>query len=56
MFIPGSVVSIKEGKVPCENTMLLRDKKGPILQLIYYSNTTHINIDDFHLGQNLRLL
>ncbi|XP_048519932.1 uncharacterized protein LOC109538333 isoform X2 [Dendroctonus ponderosae] len=50
----GSVVSIKEGKVPFENTMLLRDKKGPILHLIYYSNTTHVNIDDFHLGQNLR--
>lgn len=50
----GSVVSVATGKIHCEKTMLLRDKKGPVLQLNYYSNSTHINIEDFHLGQNLR--
>lgn len=54
-FCIGSVLSIAEGKVNFEKTMLLRDQKGgPILQLTYYSNSTHINIDDFFLGQNLR--
>lgn len=33
--------------------MLLRDKKGPILQVVHYVND-HINIDDFHVGQMLR--
>lgn len=51
----GSVLSIAEGKVNFEKTMLLRDQKGgPILQLTYYSNSTYINIEDFFLGQNLR--
>ncbi|CAH1135625.1 unnamed protein product [Ceutorhynchus assimilis] len=52
--VMGGVVSIAEGKVAFEKTMLLRDLKGPVLQLNYYSNSTHINIDDFYLGQNLR--
>ncbi|XP_066261779.1 uncharacterized protein [Euwallacea similis] len=50
----GSVVSMTPGRVPFENTMLLKDKKGPIMQLVYYSNASHINIENFHFEQNLR--
>lgn len=47
------VISIQEGRVMQQKIMLLRDFKGPILQVQYYS-ITHININDFHIGQNLR--
>lgn len=33
--------------------MLLRDKKGPVLQVIYYE-TTHIDIENFFVGKMLR--
>ncbi|KAI4456642.1 gamma glutamyl transpeptidase [Holotrichia oblita] len=48
-----SVISIKEGSIRLQKVMLLRDKKGPILQVVHYVND-HINIDDFHVGQMLR--
>ncbi|XP_018561094.1 uncharacterized protein LOC108903413 [Anoplophora glabripennis] len=48
-----SVISIQEGSVNTQKIMLLRDRKGPILQVVYYS-TTHIDIQDFHVEQVLR--
>ncbi|KAL3273408.1 hypothetical protein HHI36_014854 [Cryptolaemus montrouzieri] len=47
------VVSLQEGSVAQQKIMLLRDKKGPILQVQYFRNT-HIDIDDFHIGMYLR--
>ncbi|VEN59356.1 unnamed protein product [Callosobruchus maculatus] len=46
------VISIQEGSVNTQKVMLLRNKKGPILQVIYYE-TTHIDIQDFYIGQML---
>nr|CAI5865520.1 unnamed protein product [Callosobruchus analis] len=46
------VISIQEGSINTQKVMLLRDKKGPILQVIYYE-TTHIDIQDFYIGQML---
>ncbi|KAJ8923082.1 hypothetical protein NQ315_001634 [Exocentrus adspersus] len=51
-----SVISIQEGTVSGQKIMLLRDKKGPILQVVYYVTTTHIDIEDFHVEQILRCL
>ncbi|KAJ8959080.1 hypothetical protein NQ318_022337 [Aromia moschata] len=50
-----SVISIQEGTIKSQKIMLLRDRKGPILQMIYYG-TTHLNIEDFHVGQILRCM
>ncbi|XP_045476844.1 GATA zinc finger domain-containing protein 15-like [Harmonia axyridis] len=47
------IVSLQEGRIKNQKIMLLRDKKGPILQVHYY-NSTHIDIDDFCIGQYLR--
>ncbi|XP_030763793.1 mucin-2-like [Sitophilus oryzae] len=51
-----AVISLTPGKFLLEKTMLLRDRKGPILQVSYFSTATHINIEDFHLGQFLRVM
>ncbi|KAG5893820.1 hypothetical protein JTB14_018324 [Gonioctena quinquepunctata] len=48
-----SVVSIQEGSVRTQKVMLLRDKKGPVLQVVYYL-TTHLDLQDFYIGQMLR--
>ncbi|KAK9729614.1 hypothetical protein QE152_g15848 [Popillia japonica] len=48
-----SIISIQVGSIRLQKVMLLRDKKGPILQVVHYVND-HINIDDFHVGQMLR--
>ncbi|XP_050295834.1 hybrid signal transduction histidine kinase D-like isoform X3 [Anthonomus grandis grandis] len=51
----GCVVAITDGNIRFEKKMLLRDKRGgPVLQLTYYCNSTHINIVDFYIGQELR--
>ncbi|XP_076261201.1 uncharacterized protein LOC143197036 [Rhynchophorus ferrugineus] len=50
------VISLAEGRFQFETTMLLRDKKGPILQVTYFSTATHIDIEDFHIGQMLRIV
>ncbi|XP_044759863.1 uncharacterized protein LOC123317410 [Coccinella septempunctata] len=47
------IVSLQEGRIKGQKIMLLRDKKGPILQVQYYTST-HIDIDDFNIGQYLR--
>ncbi|CAH1102906.1 unnamed protein product [Psylliodes chrysocephalus] len=48
-----AVVSIQEGNVRTQKIMLLRDRTGPILQVIYYM-LTHLAIEDFHLGKMIR--
>ncbi|KAJ8983984.1 hypothetical protein NQ317_008689 [Molorchus minor] len=48
-----AVISIQAGAIKSQRIMLLRDRKGPILQVVYY-DTTHMDIKGFHLGQNLR--
>ncbi|EFA08620.1 uncharacterized protein LOC103313912 [Tribolium castaneum] len=47
------VLSLQEGELNCHKTILLKDKKGPILQATYYSN---YNIDEsvIRVGQMLR--
>ncbi|KAB0792932.1 hypothetical protein PPYR_12552 [Photinus pyralis] len=48
-----AIVSIQEGTVRLQKVMLLRDKKGPILQVVHYVND-HIDIENFFVGQILR--
>ncbi|CAH1102917.1 unnamed protein product [Psylliodes chrysocephalus] len=48
-----AVVSLQEGSVRTQKIMLLRDRTGPILQVIYYM-LTHLAIEDFHLGKMIR--
>lgn len=47
------MISIQEGNLSQQKIMLLRDKKGPILQVVYYE-ITHIDIEDFYVGKMLR--
>lgn len=51
-FFLGSLISLQEGTIALQKIMLLRDKKGPILQVVYY-DSTHIDIDDFYIGKTL---
>ncbi|XP_060522512.1 uncharacterized protein LOC132699681 [Cylas formicarius] len=48
------VIAVNRGKVQFEQVMLMRDKKGPVLQVVYYGNATHVNIENFHFEQVLR--
>ncbi|XP_022916221.1 uncharacterized protein [Onthophagus taurus] len=50
-----SVIAFQDGPNRSQRTMLLRDRQGPILQVIYYSND-RININDFFVGETLRCL
>ncbi|KAK9883510.1 hypothetical protein WA026_001686 [Henosepilachna vigintioctopunctata] len=47
------VISLQEGRIIHQKIMLLRDRKGPILQVQFFSST-HIDINDFYIGQYLR--
>ncbi|KAF5277174.1 hypothetical protein FQR65_LT03880 [Abscondita terminalis] len=51
--IIGAIVALEEGSVSNQKIMLLRDKKGPILQVIHYAHD-YINIENFFVGQMLR--
>lgn len=52
-----AVISIQEGTVPQQKIMLLRDRKGPIMQVIYYENDRiEIEMEDFQIDQMLRLV
>lgn len=53
ILFQGFVISIQQGAISQQKIMLLRDKKGPILQVIYYE-ITHIDIEDFYVGKMLR--
>ncbi|XP_023015718.2 uncharacterized protein isoform X1 [Leptinotarsa decemlineata] len=50
-----SIVSIQEGSVKTQKVMLLRDKKGPVLQVVYY-RSTHLDLRDFYIGQMIRCI
>lgn len=50
-----AVISIQEGTVPQQKVMLLRDRKGPIMQVFYYENDRiEIEMEDFQIDQMLR--
>ncbi|CAG9863040.1 unnamed protein product [Phyllotreta striolata] len=51
--IIASVVTLQEGKIKTQKIMLLRDRVGPILQVVYYQ-LTHLAIENFHLGKMVR--
>lgn len=51
--ISGPVVSLQEGSVHMEKILLLKNKKGPVLQIVYYSND-YISIENFYIGQMLK--
>ncbi|KAK4874271.1 hypothetical protein RN001_013631 [Aquatica leii] len=53
--IIGAVIAIEEGSIRLQKVMLIRDKKGPILQIVHYVND-HINIENFFVGQMLRCI
>lgn len=46
------MISIQKGSIDKQKIMLLRDRKGPVLQVIYYEST-HIDIEDFYVGKTL---
>ncbi|GJQ72299.1 hypothetical protein Trydic_g3388 [Trypoxylus dichotomus] len=48
-----SIISIQEGSIRLQKIMLLKDRRGPILQVVHYASD-RINIEDFHVGQMLR--
>lgn len=50
-----AVISIQEGTLPQQKKMLLRDRKGPVMQVIYYE-IDRIEIDDFHIDMMLRCI
>lgn len=53
MIVLAAVISIQEGSLPQQKIMLLRDRKGPVMQVMYYE-TDRIEIDDFQFDQMLR--
>ncbi|RZB40050.1 hypothetical protein BDFB_004027, partial [Asbolus verrucosus] len=48
-----SIVSMREGPINLQKIILLKDKKGPILQVIHYLNHV-VQLEDFSIGQMLR--
>ncbi|KAF5306947.1 hypothetical protein FQA39_LY00177 [Lamprigera yunnana] len=51
--VMSSFVSIQEGTIRQQTIFILRDKKGPILQVVHYAND-HIYLPNFCVGQMLR--
>ncbi|CAH1100926.1 unnamed protein product [Psylliodes chrysocephalus] len=49
-----AVISLQEGKIRTQKVMLLRDRTGPILQVVYYPHITRLAIEDFDLGKMIR--
>lgn len=52
-LILAAISSIQEGATPLQKIFLIRDIKGPILQIVHYSND-YIKIENFVPGQMLR--
>ncbi|XP_056634861.1 uncharacterized protein LOC130443958 [Diorhabda sublineata] len=48
-----TMVSLREGKVRTQKIMLLRNRSGPVLQVVYYT-VTHIDLEDFYLDKIVR--
>lgn len=55
IFPLAPIVSIQEGRVRLQKVLILRDRRGPIIQVVYYVND-HINIQNFFVGQTLRFV
>ncbi|XP_072395691.1 uncharacterized protein [Diabrotica undecimpunctata] len=51
--IIATMVSLQEGTIKTQKIMLVRNTKGPVLQVVYYL-FTQIDLDDFHLGMTVR--
>uniref|UniRef100_A0A6P7FWU3 Uncharacterized protein LOC114331638 n=1 Tax=Diabrotica virgifera virgifera TaxID=50390 RepID=A0A6P7FWU3_DIAVI len=48
-----TMVCLQEGTIKTQKIMLVRNIKGPVLQVVYYV-FTQIDLDDFHLGMTVR--
>lgn len=53
LLLLAPIICLQEGSVVMEKIMLLKEKKGPVLQVIYYLND-HIDLQNFNIGVTLR--
>ncbi|XP_019873360.2 uncharacterized protein LOC109601560 isoform X2 [Aethina tumida] len=54
-IVVGEVIALQDGSILTQKKLLMRDKtRSPILQVIYHTSTSYININNFFIGQMLR--